>query len=124
MIKSIGLDLVDIARINNNITRYGLRFIRRLLSNDEWAAYQKRYNKALFLAGRFAAKEAVIKGLGLYLSNRPALKDIQILNNPSGQPELMLPRSVQNKMPKTKCILSITHENRYAAAVAVFVEEK
>lgn len=123
MIRSIGLDLVEIARISSGIERYGERYVRRILGDDEIAVYHRRYDKPLFLAGRFAAKEAVIKGLGRFLETRPPLSDIQILNGATGQPELHLPDYLQNQLGTSQCIISITHEKSYAAAVAVFVEE-
>lgn len=123
MIHSIGLDLVEIARISSGMERYGERYVRRILGVDEILIFTKRYDKALFLAGRFAAKEAVIKGLGRFLETRPPLSEIQILNGATGQPQLHLPDYIQEKLKTSQCLLSITHEKNYAAAVAVFVEE-
>ena len=123
MIKSIGLDLVEIARIKADVERYGDRFVQRILGPQELEIYGRRQDKEMFLSGRFAAKEAVVKGLGHYLTDRPPLCDIQILNDSTGQPRLSLPADVQQKMPQVQCILSITHEKKYAAAVAVFTEE-
>jgi len=124
LIKSIGLDLVEIARITADIERYGERFIQRILGPQELEIYNRRHDKELFLSGRFAAKEAVVKGLGQYLTDRPPLAEIQIINDPSGRPQLELPPEMQRRISPAQCILSITHEKKYAAAVAVFVEEK
>ena len=84
--------------------------------------FEKRQDKTLFLAGRFAAKEAVVKALGRYLSDRPPLHQLQIINDNSGQPRLELPDDIKAQLNSARCLLSITHERNYAAAVAIFEE--
>jgi len=122
MIVSLGLDIVEIARIEKDIERFGERFISRILGEKERSQYQKRNDRTLFLAGRFAAKEAVVKALGYYLSERPPLHQLEITNDTSGRPELVLPDNVKAKLRGARCLLSITHERNYAAAVAIFEE--
>lgn len=124
MIKSIGLDIVEVSRIKADIDKYGDKFIKRILGENELEILSKRKDVTLFLAGRFAAKEAVIKGLGLYLKDRPQFTQIQIINNATGQPELLLPEELQKKINPDKCFISITHEKSVAAAVAIFSEEQ
>jgi len=124
LIKSIGLDIVEISRITKNIEHFGDKFVLKILGDEELAFYRKRFDKASFLAGRFAAKEAVIKGLGFFLKDRPAFPLIQILNDYTGQPYLELPLSIKKQLKESKCLISITHEKNNAAAVAIFLEEK
>ncbi len=124
MIKSIGIDLVEIQRMKNDVERFGERFLNRILGAIEIEQYYQRHDKEHYLAGRFAAKEAVIKGLGQYLTVKPPFNQIQIVNNQSGQPELLLPDDIKKNIGSAKCLISITHEKKYAAAVAVFTEEK
>ena len=124
MAQSIGLDLVEIARIENDLQQYGERFASRILGDSELKTYHQRRDRAIFLAGRFAAKEAVIKALGAFITERPAYRQIQIINDPSGQPQLHLPDEIQRHLTGSRCLISITHEKSYAAAVAVFEEEK
>ena len=124
MVNSIGLDLVEIARIEQDLKRCGERFATRILGTEEMEIYAGRRDKTLFLAGRFAAKEAVIKALGFYLKERPPFSDIQIINDPTGQPQLKLPEHVLRTLPGHRCLLSITHEKHYAAAMALFEEKK
>ena len=123
MIKSIGLDIVEINRIQQDIDKYGVRFIERILGPDEILLYNSRKDKPQFLSGRFAAKEAVIKALGNYLSDKPLLTDLQILNDSTGQPSLYLPENLK-KTILDRCFISISHEKSIAAAVAIFSEEK
>lgn len=124
MVKSIGIDIVEIERIRHNLERFGQRFINRILGADEQILMEGRSDKVQFLSGRFAAKEAVIKTLGVYLTNRPAYALIQIINDASGSPRLSLPADLSSKLGTVCCQLSITHERRYAAAVAILVEEQ
>ena len=123
MIKSIGLDIVEISRIQADIEKYGNRFVRRILGAEELDMYLKRKDKSQFLSGRFAAKEAVIKALGRYLTDKPSFPEIQILNDSTGQPELYLTNTLSKKV-LDRCFISITHEKSVAAAVAIFSEEK
>ena len=122
MIVSLGLDIVEIARIKKDLERFGERFINRILGEKERSQYQKRNDRTLFLAGRFAAKEAVVKALGYYLSERPPLHQLEIINDQSGRPELVFPDDVKAGLRGARCLLSITHERNYAAAVAIFEE--
>ncbi len=124
MIRSIGLDIVDVSRIKKDVERFGDRFVKRILGEMEISTFVTRIDKEVFLAGRFAAKEAVIKGLSPFLEKRPSLNVIEIVNDTTGHPELSLPTEIQKKLGKAKCILSLTHERNYAAAVAIFAEEK
>ncbi|NOY88137.1 MAG: holo-[acyl-carrier-protein] synthase [FCB group bacterium] len=124
MIKAIGLDLVEIRRIRDDLTRFQKKFVDRILGDEEKIIYEKRHNKDIFLAGRLAAKEAVIKCLNNYLAQKPLLTEIQVINGSSGEPILKLPQEIKQKLKSVNCLISITHEKQYAAAVAVFEEEK
>lgn len=124
MVTSIGLDLVEVARIGLDLKRFSPRFESRILGPEEMQIFNHRRDAAIFLAGRFAAKEAVIKALGDYLTKRPRLTDLQIINDSTGRPQLVMPDEILSQVPGARCLLSITHDKNYAAAVAVFVEEK
>ena len=124
LVKSIGLDIVEVARIEKDIEKFGDNFIKRILSDIEYQIYLNRNDKAQFLAGRFAAKEAVIKGLGVYLTEKPSYNELQIIKSETGEPKLTLPVFLAEKLDNVNCLISITHEKKYAAAVAVFLEEK
>ncbi len=121
--RSIGLDIVEVARIAADIEKYGQRFIDRILSDREKALLAERHDQVQFLAGRFAAKEAVVKALRPFLDDRPAWPMIQILRTEDGAPELVLPSEIENCLGGAKCMLSLSHEKHYAVAVAVFVSK-
>lgn len=122
MVRSIGLDIVEVSRIERDIEMHEDRFVQRLLGDDEIRLYEVRKDKPQFLAGRFAAKEAVIKALGTFLTNRPKYNSLQIVNDDKGQPELDVPEEIIDRLEGCRCMLSISHERKYAVAVAIFVE--
>lgn len=123
MIHAIGLDIAEVARIGRDLEAYGNRFADRILGPRERAIFDRRLDKAVFLAGRFAAKEAVIKALGYRLTVRPAYTSLEIVNDELGQPVLYVPEDVRALLGNARCLISITHERSHAAAVAVITED-
>jgi len=124
MICGIGIDLVEIERIKAIYGQYGDRFLDRFFSSREKALISKRKSgKINMLAGRFAAREAVIKALGNRPGRQVFLREIEILNDESGQPYAVLAPDLANRLGQVKVHISITHENKYAAAVAVLSDE-
>ena len=123
MVHAIGLDIVEVDRISQDIGRYGDSFVRRILSVKERESFLSRADRELFLAGRFACKEAVIKALGFRLKSRPSYIDLEIINNDTGLPVLNLPEDIQQELGLAQVMISITHEKSYAAAVALITED-
>jgi holo-[acyl-carrier protein] synthase len=122
MIHGIGIDLVDIRRMQENVERYGERFAGKILSTSEMREYSKISKPASFLARRFAAKEALAKALGTGFNNGITLKNISIIHGQDGQPaiscagkilEIMLSRRIGSSH------LSITDEKDYACACVI-----
>jgi holo-[acyl-carrier protein] synthase len=119
MIYSVGIDIIEIARIKKAIDRWGDRFIDRFLGEDERTLYDSKQNKIQFAAGRFAAKEAVMKALGAFFDSGVYLRDIQILNDLYGKPYIHLNDFVRERILDKEIKVSITHERKMAAAVAI-----
>ena len=90
MIAGIGVDIVEIARIQALVDRYGDRFLRRVYTDAEMAYAMRGVNRAERLAGRFAVKEAVMKALGTGKSQGILWKDVETLRGRSGKPEVHL----------------------------------
>ena len=90
MIAGIGVDIVDIARIQALLDRYGERFLRRVYTEEEIAYAMRGANRAERLAGRFAVKEAVMKALGTGKSQGILWRDVETLRARSGKPEVRL----------------------------------
>ena len=90
MIAGIGVDIVDIARIQALLDRYGERFLRRVYTEAETAYAMGGANAAERLAGRFAVKEAVMKALGTGKSLGILWRDVETVRGPSGKPVVRL----------------------------------
>jgi len=86
VIYGIGTDLVKPSRITRSLEKYGERFARRLLSEWEWEDYIKNNQPAMFLAKRFAAKEALSKAMGTGLRHPVTLTNIAIAHDALGKP--------------------------------------
>lgn len=122
MTESIGLDIVENARIERLFTEHPERFVERILSPDEVKIFAGRRDQVPFLAGRFAAKEAIIKALGVYLTDRPPYSSIQILNDKSGQPYVQLDEALSVELSHIRILISLSHERNYAVGMAVITE--
>ena len=123
MITSIGIDIAETKRLGRDIELYGERFVRRILTSEELAEYHSWPDKAAYLAGRFAAKEAVIKALGHYLKDRPPLNVIQV-SPEDDRRHLRLPDDIGTLLGDARCLISISYNECHATAIAVFTEEK
>lgn len=119
MIYSVGIDLIEIDRIRLALEKWGDRFVKRFLGEEERLLYHERSNKAQFAAGRFAAKEAVMKSLGAFFDSGVHMRDIQVLNDLYGKPYVHLEDSVRERIIDKEIKISITHERKMAAAVAI-----
>src|SRR3982751_182540 len=85
-----GIDLVEVSRIAEMLERHGERFLSRVFTPGEALHSEGRRGRAEHLAGRFAAKEAVLKALGTGWAEGVAWTDIEVCAEPSGAPRLSL----------------------------------
>ena len=91
MIRGVGFDAVRVPRVARLEARHGLRFVRRILGPEEFALWEHRgVGRTRYLAGRFAAKEAVVKALGTGFSGGVGLRAVAVVNDASGRPEVRL----------------------------------
>ncbi|MEK6707914.1 MAG: holo-ACP synthase [Pseudomonadota bacterium] len=86
MIYGIGTDLVEPSRIARLLEKYGERFAKRLLTDSEWPEYLVSGQPAMFLAKRFAAKEALSKAIGTGLRYPVSLSHIGVTHDQRGKP--------------------------------------
>jgi holo-[acyl-carrier protein] synthase len=125
MIYSTGIDLVEIDRFREGHRRFGERYLQRLFSDAEAALIRKRpLAMPATMAGKFAAKEAVIKCLGAFIDHGVSFRDIEILNEPSGQPYVHLAEPIERQLAGKRILISISHERLYAVAVAIICDEE
>ena len=117
-----GIDLVDCPRIEQMIESHGERFVKRVFTDAEQAYARANRNEIEKLAGRFAAKEAILKLIGTGWRGKIAWTDIEIVNNAAGQPEVTV-RGEVAKIARELGIehisISITHTANFAIASAV-----
>jgi len=88
MIFGIGTDIVRVARMREDLERFGDRFAERILAPGELKDFRQNTNKANFLARRFAAKEAAAKAMGTGFTNSIHLHDIEVTHDDQGKPLL------------------------------------
>ena len=122
-----GIDLVDFPRIEEMAKRHGGRFLNRIFTAAEQAYAEANKNEMEKLAGRFAAKEAILKLLGTGWRGKIAWTDIEIVNSPSGQPVVTLSGEVEKiaeKLGIKHISISITHTANFAIASAVALAQK
>lgn len=123
--KSVGLDAIEIERVAEAIGRHGERFLARVYSaNERLLAERSGEASAQFYAGRFAAKEAVLKALGTGYGQGLAFHEVEILREKSGAPALHLHGNARARAAElgiTRILVSITHTRSDAHAVAVAV---
>ena len=99
MIVGIGSDLCNIERIQNSLDRFGERFIARVFTDIERAKAEGRpFTRAGTYAKRFAAKEAFSKAVGTGFKRGVFMKDIGVVNKPSGAPTLALTGGARERL--------------------------
>src|SRR4026209_184326 len=113
----LGIDIIQVARIQGTIAKFGRRFSRRVLTEAEDRYVRDRPEN---FAGRWAAKEAVSKVLGLGVRG-VGWTEIEIQRLPTGQPAVRLPgraRQRAEQLGMERIAVSISHEAEYAVASA------
>jgi holo-[acyl-carrier protein] synthase len=121
-----GIDLIECERIRELWERHGRRVTDRLLTPAEFDYVMSHKDFIPRLAGRFAAKEAILKVLGTGWRGSIAWRDMEILNDRAGCPILTLTGEcarVAERLGITQVFVSITHTQNYGAATATGVGE-
>jgi len=121
VILGVGIDLVEIDRIGAALARHGAGFLGRILHPREDSGRAATREGPSYVAGLFAAKEAVMKALGTGMAGAP-FRDIAILRNAAGQPRVHLEGAAleaARRLGATRWHVSITHSRLSAAAVAL-----
>ena len=132
MIIGIGSDLCNIERIERSLERFGDRFLNRVFTATERAKAARRpFTKAGTLAKRFAAKEAFSKAVGTGFKRGVFMKDIGVVNAPSGAPMLELTGGARQRLdalaPAGHAIdihLTLTDEHPWAQAFVILTARK
>ena len=118
----IGVDLVECARIQRSIDRFGDRFLHRIFTDGEIEYSMSMKFPARHLAARLAAKEAVSKAFGTGIGKAMGWRDIDVRKKPSGEPFLVFsgpPQELAAKRGVTSALISLSHTEHYAIACIV-----
>jgi len=122
-ILGIGVDIIQNSRIKKAIKNKS--FVSRIFSKSEITNSKKKNNKTNYFAKRFAAKEAFIKSIGIGIRKGINFKDIYVINDKSGKPNIKFSNKVNNliiKKFKTRnfdIFLSLSDEKNYSIAFVV-----
>jgi holo-[acyl-carrier protein] synthase len=122
MIIGIGVDIVEVERVERLLDRYGERFLRRVFTEAEEAYAARSVRLAERLAGRFAVKEAVLKALGTGKSQGILWKDVETVPGPLGKPVVKLYGAARTRMGKLRgdsVHATITHDGGKALAFVI-----
>ena len=117
-----GIDLVDFPRLEQLIERHGDRFLNRVFTPAEQAYARAKRNSLETYAGRFAAKEAVLKLVGTGWRGKIAWTDVEVTNDAAGRPGVTLSGEVKviaERLRIGQIGISITHTANFAIASAV-----
>lgn len=122
MIVGIGVDIAETARVRGLAERYGERFTRRILTDDERLEFDRRNRPGDYLATRFAAKEALAKALGTGIGKRFGFHSAQIDHDSAGKPVVTFLESAEelvNDLGITNALISLSDERHYVVAMVV-----
>lgn len=115
MVIGIGIDIIDVERVRK-LGEKNPRFLEKVFTPKEISYCLEKRNKYQHFAARFAAKEAFFKALG----RRVGWKEVELLNNPSGKPQLEI--KSKQRLSVEKAHVSISHLQDYAVAAVVLEE--
>ena len=121
MIIGVGIDLCDIKRIEKTILKFGDRFKKRCFTDNEIFKCNNTKNSAACFAKRFASKEAVSKALGTGINRGLYWKHIEIINQKSGKPEVILHGNALKILASKEGALRIIVVTNHIVIVSDFV---
>ena len=122
MIKGLGVDLVDISRMEKIIARWGDKFLKKIFTQRECTYCDKNSRSARHYAARFAAKEALLKMLGTGLRAGINWTEMEVIRDDLGKPRVML-QGRAGEIARARGInnihISLSHEQQYAVAQVI-----
>jgi holo-[acyl-carrier protein] synthase len=117
-----GIDIVETARIESSLEKFGDRFVERIFTPDEIAFCRSMKCPARHFAARFAVKEAVSKAFGTGIGAEMEWRDIEVRRKENGAPFCFLHGGaavLAKKRGVTEVLISLSHTDNYAAANAI-----
>jgi holo-[acyl-carrier protein] synthase len=118
MTEGCGIDIIEIDRIRESITRHGQHFLDRLFTREQDYCL-KHSDAAPHFAGFFSAKEAIVKALGTGFGEYAHWLEIEIVHDTLGKPTVQLSQTLQQHFHSPMIMISISHCKQYATAIAI-----
>ncbi len=122
MILGVGIDIIEVKRIEASHEKFGERFIKRILHDNEIAYCLSHKAPGPFLAARFAAKEAISKAFGTGIGAKLSWHDMEVAKRESGEPYVVLHGNGQKLLAERGgrvVLISLSHTQEHATAVAI-----
>lgn len=122
MILGTGIDLIEVERIRDSFTRFGERFLKRILHSNEIAYCLSHKDPGPFLAARFAAKEAISKAFGTGIGAQLGWQDMEVGRKESGEPFVILHGNGLKLLAERGARivhLTLSHTSAHATAMAI-----
>ena len=122
VVKGIGVDILEIQRIQRSIDSLGDAFLDKIFTPEEIRYCTAKHNAAQHFAARFAAKEAVSKALATGLRGDFSWKDIEVMNDVLGQPHITLYGKLKETLEHSSIFVSLSHSESHVVAMVVIEE--
>lgn len=123
MIEGIGVDVVEIPRMQRAIDTWGNFFLQKIFTEREIGYANSRKHPTPHIAARFAVKEAVAKALSTGWSGGFRWKDVEVENSASGKPSVILYGRMKELLVGSRVMVSISHSEGIVVALAVIEKE-
>jgi holo-[acyl-carrier protein] synthase len=122
MVRGIGVDIIEIHRVQRSIETIGEHFLQKVYTPAEIAYCDARAHRYQHYAARFAAKEALSKALSIGWAGEFRWKDVEVTNEPSGQPRITLHGNLRAHLTGATLMLSMSHSESHVVAM-VLIED-
>lgn len=116
---SIGIDLVEVSKIQASHKRFGRRFLAKVLTKGEMAYCRRKRNFYQSVSARFAAKEAFKKALSIYWAKPIGWQEVEVAVNKNKVPELKFSPRLRKILKGKQVALSLSHTENFAIAVVL-----
>jgi holo-[acyl-carrier protein] synthase len=123
MVKGIGVDIIEIDRVRRSIEELGKRFLDKVYTSGEIAYCDAKAHRFQHYAARFAAKEALSKALSTGWAGEFRWKDVEVMNEPSGQPAFVFHGTLCELLSGASVMLSMSHSESHVVAMVLIQKE-
>jgi len=122
MVRGIGVDIIEIDRVRRSIEELGDRFLDKVYTSGEKVYCDAKAHRFQHYAARFAAKEALSKALSTGWAGEFRWKDVEVMNEPSGQPAFLLHGKLCDILSGANVMLSMSHSESHVVAMVLIQE--